>query len=417
MSAAVQDLARLGATGAVPDKVLQPLNDIARFLARFVAYPSDHALAAHALWIAHTHLMDAWDSTPRIAFLSPEPGSGKSRALEVSELLVPRPVQAVNVTPAYLFRKVGAEDGRPTVLYDEIDTVFGPRARDANEEIRGLLNAGHRRHSTAGRCVIVGKTVKTEELPAYCAVALAGLGDLPDTILTRCVVVRMRRRAPGEVIEPYRQREHREQAVPLRERIEAWATSIAAGVEAARPVMPDGVVDRDADVWEPLLALADAAGADWPARARMAATALVAQSKQSTPSLGVRLLSDLRQVFGDRDTMPTDSIIKGLCAIDEAPWSDLKGKAIDARGLAHRLKPYGIASKNLRDGSGVVKGYVRGDMLDAWQRYVAVAPKDSATSATSASSASATDDVAPVAPVAASMRDEPSAAAGNVRAF
>ena len=52
-----------------------------------------------------------------------------------------------------------------------------------------LLNAGHRRHSTAGRCVVVGKTVKTEELPAYCAVALAGLGDLPDTIMSRSIRV------------------------------------------------------------------------------------------------------------------------------------------------------------------------------------------------------------------------------------
>ena len=88
------------------------LADVHAFLGRFVAYPSDHAHVAHTLWIAHAHAMEAWDSTPRIAFLSPEPGSGKTRALEVSEILVPNPVEAVNVTPAYLFRKVGAEEGR-----------------------------------------------------------------------------------------------------------------------------------------------------------------------------------------------------------------------------------------------------------------------------------------------------------------
>ena len=126
------------------------LNDVHAFLGRFVAYPSEDTHIAHVLWIVHTHLMDAWESTPRIAFLSPEPGSGKTRALEVSELLVPRPVEAINVTPAYLFRKVGNPEGRPTILFDEIDTVFGPKARD-NEEIRGLLNAGHRRGAVAGR--------------------------------------------------------------------------------------------------------------------------------------------------------------------------------------------------------------------------------------------------------------------------
>ncbi len=112
------------------------LYDVQNFLARFVAYPSRDAHVAHTLWIAHAHAMERWDSTPRIAFLSPEPGSGKSRCLEVSELLVPRPVEAVNVTPAYLFRKVADEAGRPTILFDEVDTVFGPKAKD-NEEIRG----------------------------------------------------------------------------------------------------------------------------------------------------------------------------------------------------------------------------------------------------------------------------------------
>ena len=102
------------------------------------------------LWIAHAHRMDLWESPPRIAFLSPEPGSGKSRALEVTEPLVPMPVHAVNTSPAYLFRKVAEPEGLPTLLYDEIDTVFGPKAKD-NEDVRGMLNAGHRKGAKAGR--------------------------------------------------------------------------------------------------------------------------------------------------------------------------------------------------------------------------------------------------------------------------
>jgi hypothetical protein len=105
------------------------LDDVYDFVGRFVAYPSEAAHVAHTLWIAHYWFMDSWESTPRIAFLSPEPGSGKSRALEVTEPLVPRPVHAVNTSPAYLFRKVSDEAGPPTILYDEIDTLFGPKAK------------------------------------------------------------------------------------------------------------------------------------------------------------------------------------------------------------------------------------------------------------------------------------------------
>jgi hypothetical protein len=359
------------------------LDDVHAFLGRFVAYPSSDAHAAHTLWIAHTHLMYSWESTPRIAFLSPEPGSGKTRALEVTELLVPRPVEAVNVTPAYLFRKVGAPEGRPTILFDEIDTVFGPKAKD-NEEIRGLLNAGHRRGAVAGRCVVRGKVVETEEIPAYCAVAMAGLGGLPDTLLSRAVVIRMRRRAPGEQVQAYRRRVHVGEGHKLRDALASWSVEVAPEVTDAWPDMPDGITDRDADVWEALLAVADAAGGDWPERARVAAVALVALSKESTPSLGVRLLADLRTVFGTAEVMSTEDLLSALHALEEAPWSDLQGKPLNARGLGTRLRQYGVTSKSVRIDGKTPKGYAREDLWDAWSRYLATPPMESATSATSA---------------------------------
>lgn len=346
----------------------QILDDVEDFLARFIVHPSTNALVAHVLWIAHAHRMEAWESTPRIAFLSPEPGSGKSRALEVSELLVPRPVHAVNVTPAYLFRKVSDEAGPPTILFDEIDTVFGQRAKD-NEDTRGLLNAGHRKGAVAGRCVVRGKEVFTEELPAYCAVAMAGLDDLPDTLMSRSVIVRMRRRAPSESVEPFRHRLHAPEGHEIRNAIADWAATITTGTW---PEMPAGIADRDADVWEALLAVADAAGGEWPERARVAAVALVADTRAAPPSLGVRLLADLRAVFGDSEGMSTEEILSALNALEDAPWGDLRGKPLDARGLARRLAKYDVKPRVLRIGDHTPRGYSRSDLMDPWSRYVAV---------------------------------------------
>ena len=322
-----------------PVEIAAQLDDVCAFLGRFVAYPSDHARVAHALWIAHTHLMDAWESTPRLAFLSPEPASGKTRALEISELLVPNPVEAINVTPAYLFRKVGADDAKPTILYDEIDTVFGPKAKE-NEEIRGLLNAGHRRGAVAGRCVVHGKQVMTEEIPAYCAVALAGLGWLPDTILSRSIIIRMRRRGPNEKVTAYRRRVYASDGEKLRDRLAVWAAGALNAMEAARPEMPPGIEDRDADVWEPLLAIADAAGGEWPERARNAAVALVGAARDAEPSLGIRLLADLKVLFDTStlDALATAVILERLTNLPESPWGDLKGKPISDRVLAKRLR-------------------------------------------------------------------------------
>lgn len=288
---------------------------------------------------------------------------------------------AVNVTPAYLFRKVGAEEGRPTILYDEIDTVFGPKEKD-NEEIRGLLNAGHRKNGVAGRCVVRGKQVFTEEIPAYCAVALAGLGALPDTILSRAIVIRMRRRAPSEKVEPFRRRQHAPEGDLLRARLEAFAKFIESKVTGAWPALPREVIDRNADVWEAPFAIADAAGGEWPEKARAAAIALIKESKQSSPSLGILLLEDLYKVFGQEPTLATETILKELIAFDESPWGNLRGKPLDARGLSSRLRPYGVSPKTVRINGKTAKGYSRDDFHDAWERYLGSTPAECVTSVT-----------------------------------
>lgn len=149
--------------------------------------------------------------------------------------------------------------------------------------------------------------------------------------------------------------------------------------------MPDGIEDRDADVWEALLAVADAAGKDWPKQARVSAVSL---SKESTPSLGIRLLWDLRQVFGSDETMSTEAILLALHKLDESVWADIKGKPLNDRGLASRLKPYGISSRQLRIGDWSGKGYVRSELGDAWTRYLGPPPQRSETTETSETSGS-----------------------------
>jgi hypothetical protein len=376
LPADAKDLSEWAEAGGTPatffeflnGKSISILDEVHTYLGRFIAYPSEHARVAHTLWIAHTHLMDKWESTPRIAFLSPEPGSGKTRALEITETLVPRPMQSINATAAALFRKVSDPKGPPTILYDEIDTIFGPKAKE-HEDIRALINAGHRRGAFAHRCAVKGKQVELEEFPAYCAVALAGLGQLPDTILTRSIVARMRRRAPTENVEPYRHRLHAREGHQLRDRLAAWAVQMAPLLQVD-PVMPPGIADRDADVWEALLSIADAVGGVWPELARVSAVTLVTDAKGDRGSLGVRLLTDLRTVFGDRDAMATTEILDSLINLDESPWGDLRGKPLDGRRLAKLLKPYGIAPKPVRCGASVFKGYERTGLHDAWIRYV-----------------------------------------------
>jgi hypothetical protein len=342
------------------------------FLGRLISYPSEHAHSAHTLWIAHTHLMDCWESTPRLAFISPEKETGKTRALEATELLVPRPVMAFNVSAPYLFRKVADDAGRPTILYDEVDCIFRDGANN-NEDVRALINAGYRKGAVAGRCVVRGHTVETEEMSAYCAIALAGINYLPDTIMSRAVVIRMRRRAPHEAVEPFRRRTHAKEGRALRDRLAAWAAGVTDRVTV--PQMPAGIVDRAADVWEALIAVANLAGGRWPEAARCNAVALVTSLRETqAESMGARLLADLRTIFKEYDALPTKRILIKLHKLPESPWADIRGKPLDDRGLANRLRPYEIKPKLIRIEGKIYRGYTKQDFHDAWLRYLPPSP-------------------------------------------
>jgi Protein of unknown function (DUF3631) len=347
------------------------LDDARAFIGRFCALPVEHAYTAVTLWAAHAWALDSFDSTPRLAFLSPEPGSGKTRALEVLTLLVPWPMHAVNATPAALFRSVADPAARRTILFDEIDTIFEPKTKE-QEKLCGLPTKAHRRSGVAYRCVGEGTRQEVVAFPAYAGVALAGLGQLPDTILTRSIVIRMRRRAPHEHVEPYRARIHEPEGKKLGQQLGDWAATVTDAMAGSWPEMPPGVTDRPADVWEPLLMIADAAGGPWPGRARAACTWLVRDNADRGISLGIRLLADLRDIFGGARAMTTEDILTRLHALDAAPWADIKGAGIplDARGLSRLLDPYDIEPTKVKVGGRPLQGYRADQLADAWARYL-----------------------------------------------
>jgi hypothetical protein len=361
------------------------LQDIVAYLTRHVVFPSQGAADAVALWAVHTHLIDAFDSTPRLAVLSPDKGCGKTRCLEVIEHIVRERLRLVNASVAAVFRSI--ELKQPTLLFDEADTYFGPRADRSYEELRGLVNAGHRRGETVLRMIGEGAKMEPKEFLTFAPVAMSGIGDLPETILQRSVVIRMRRRAPDEHVQEFRFRDDVPPARCLGQRTEAWAERNLDAVAASRPDMPSGVMDRAADVWEPLLAVADVAGGDWPERARAACLELVAGSVDQSASLGVRLLSDIRDVVGEsgrRDRMSSTELCGRLAEIEEAPWGSLfQGRTIDARWLAKHPRPYDIRPGQLRfDGDSAGKGYLFADFEDAFSRYLPPVPQLGETSET-----------------------------------
>jgi hypothetical protein len=335
---------------------------------------SDTQLVANALWTLHTHVFDAADATPYLSITSPEKESGKTRLLEVLELVVARPWLTGRVSAAVLARKVA--DKTPTLLLDESDAAFNGD-REYAETLRGVLNSGHRRGGCSSLCVGQGASMSYVDLSTFCPKAIAGIGHLPDTVSSRSITIRLKRKAPGEQVKRFRRREAQETADPLHQWLVSWGEFHVDRLAEARPELPAALGDRAADCWEPLLAIADLAGGDWPHLTRTAAVELSGGDTEDG-SVRVRLLADCRTMFDGYDHLKSKELIAALCDDEEAPWGSWhKGTPISARALARLLEPFGIHSRNIRQEDGSVpKGYLRESFEDAWKRYLPFHPPD-----------------------------------------
>lgn len=343
------------------------LDHVKAFVRRYVVL-NDVQADALALWIAHTYIFESGRVTPYAYFTSAEAASGKTTALEVCEVLVPRPLQTMNISDAALFRVIEAET--PTLLFDEVDAVFGPKARD-REDLRALLNSGYKRGGTVLRMGGPQRD-RLDKFTVYCPKALAGLGQLPDTTASRTIRFELKRRKPDEPCEDFFPEDIEAEATAMRGELEAWAAEAADTIEQNRPRRLDGLDPREQECWRILIAVADNAGDRWPVAARAAAHGLSRTGTDSdTVSRGVQLLADIQTVFGDRDRMFSEELVSELNAREESPWGDYgKGAGLSKRTLAAMLKPFGVKPREIRVGTETRRGYTTEGFADTFARYL-----------------------------------------------
>ncbi len=326
---------------------------------RYLVLP-DHAAEALALWTIHTYCFQLGRVAAYLALLSPEKRCGKTTALSIVAALAHRALAASNVAPAALFRVI-ERDG-PTLLIDETDSFVGE-----NEELRGILNAGFSRESAfVLRCV--GDTHEPRAFRVFGPKLFAGIGRLPGTLADRCITVPMRRKQRGETVERFRGFDGEE----LRRKCVRWVMDNEQLLTDPNPGLPDALHDRAADLWRPLVGIADAAGGHWPDLGRNAAAALSADGEDD--SQPVALLGSVARYFTENDleTRVMSKVLLGfLNTQEEEPWATFNhGQGINSRQLADRIRSFGVNSRTLRIGENRGKGYHSADFNDAFLRYL-----------------------------------------------
>jgi hypothetical protein len=334
---------------------------------RFVSLGSSEALAT-ALWIVHAHAHDAAFHSPRLAALSPTKGCGKSTLLRCIYSLTPRSLLASNVSPASVFRVI--EASRPTFLIDEIDSTN----EEARAELVGIINSSHcRLDAQIIRSVPVVDGYEPRTFSTWAPIVLAAIGKIPEQWADRSVIIPMQRKARSDRCERMRL-DHDQGFAELGRKAARWAIDHLSALRVADPALPDELPDRQADNWRLLIAVADQAGGKWPKKAREAARLL--SNVEDRHGLGEMLLSDIRDLFGDRDRMASAAIVTHLHGLDERPWAEL-GKArkpITVNRLARLLNVFKIHPGTIRlEDGGTQKGYKREAFVDPWNRYLSPA--------------------------------------------
>ncbi|MFO1038015.1 MAG: DUF3631 domain-containing protein [Geminicoccaceae bacterium] len=344
-----------------PVSTAELLDSITATVRRYIVLPAGSD-AALALWIAHAWVFDVHPVTPRLAILSPEKRCGKTTTLEIVAALVPRQLLVSNVTTAAVFRVIA--EHRPTLLIDEADTFLA-----ANDDLRGVLNSGHRSTGTVTRTV--GDNHEVRAFRTFCPLAIAAIGKIPGTLADRSVRIELRRKAPNEAVERWRV----DRAAGFDDMLRLlarWASDQRGALAGADPDVPGRLHDRAADNWRPLLAIADLGGPQWAQRARNAALLLSAGADDD--AWGTMLLEDIRAIFEESrgtDWIGTQEIVAKLADMTERPWPEAsRGRPLSEKKLADLLKPYAISSSRSHGWRDRRRGYDRGAFLDAWSRYL-----------------------------------------------
>jgi hypothetical protein len=372
--------ARRGASGASttsapsaaptgPDPDLNDLNpnpiDLLARLSEDYLHLTPEQRIANALWILHTYVYEKFMITPRLAFVSPTHGCGKTTALKFNELLCSNPYYSDDLTAAVIYHQIDHYP-RTTFLLDEADNLG---ILYSDNVLRKVINSGHRQGGSIDRFV----RARPRKYPTFAPLSTGSNGLLPLPFMSRSIVLNMTRPGRNEIplkllntADPSLQRLF----ALIKERLQRWAMTCSLAPE---PEIPANL--RTADNWRVLLSIADSLGRGAEARAAIG----VLEKERPDEDYRVTLLQNIQTVFltSGIDRISSERlVVKLLSDFPQSLWNEWRGLKDDhsARRLKQTdvsllLRPFGIRPKNMRIGDRIVRGYFRNDFEEVWHAY------------------------------------------------
>jgi hypothetical protein len=342
-----------------------PAQTVHGIIEKYVAL-EPHEYVAVALWIVHTHVYDRFMVTPRLWLTSPVNTCGKSTLLDIANRLVARAEKTDSITASALMHSV--HQSKRTMLLDEADNL----EISVKAVLRAVLNSGHRKGGS--RSLMVNGMLKRFDL--FAPVALASIGLLTLPLMSRSIVIRMRRHDGAQLLRRFDANETGDLDI-VYNHIRHWTSQRELNLN---PDMPPELHGRQADNWRPLLSIADACGPTWSTLARDAA--IVFARMVPDEDVGVILLYHIRAVFDatSLDRIASKVLVNLLLEHDEM-WLEYRGvhgnenpRKLTSAALAVLLKLFNIRPRKFwpphRDAKTKShRGYFRSDFGASWRSY------------------------------------------------
>ena len=321
---------------------------------------------AISIWCMASYTINAFRIFPKLCLSSPVKRCGKTTTLEIVSGLVRKQLTASNVSTAVLFRAI--EHWQPTLLIDEADTFL-----KGNEEMRGIINSGHRKS-----CAFVlrvdgeGAAMVPKQFSTWAPMAIAMIGEPPDTIADRSIMVMLRRKQSNERI-------HKLPIDPakswyeIRQKCQRWYNDNHQKLQQAEPTIPNVGNDRAEDNWLPLMAIAELLGGDWPAQMKSAMLTIESDKMENDDDAKVKILVDIQQAFTEKNTdrLSSHDLVDYLLSLEDRPWGEWRGgKEMTKRSLANLLTPFKITPTQFRNAYGKHRGYKLEQFTDTFSRYL-----------------------------------------------
>jgi hypothetical protein len=319
-----------------------------------------HERLVVALWVLHCYLHHQFSETPRLMFISPVEGEGKTTALNVLNKMIFPSVKAASFTAPALAATIDRD--HPTLLLDEGRNLD----LQNNMLMRSIMHSGHERGG--GRVILRGgQPTRFETFGPLCITAIE---ELPSyELMSRAIIIRLRRSTRDDLKKFNEEDTYYD---PIYNNIRQWASWAHHNLDLrnANPELPN-LKNRRKDNWRPLISIADALGHGDAAREAMSQF-----DGRYEEAPGVLILRDIKSVFGDSHAMHSKALAEALQKIETSPWFDWKGKdgsyqshPINPNDIARLLRPFQIRPRSVEIGSVNLKGYHRDDFREAWAAY------------------------------------------------